>query len=350
MEVGSVRYRSAVSAVLVVVGTTVTVVGEAYAHGPEPVVAAPNQTVAKDGSWAEVTAIDGRQVTVLIHSAAMGREVSVKVQRPADTSVPRPSLYLVNGAGGGEDTATWEQHTDVVDFLASKDVNVVMPIGGAWSYYTDWREPDPMLGVNKWRTFFLDELPALVDAMFDTTGKNAIAANSMTATSVLQLAIARPGLFRSVAAYSGCAQISDPVGRQFVNVVVGTGGGDTSNMYGPPGDPAWVANDPLVNAEGLRGTKLYVSNGNGLPGEFDTLGDPHLVTWGPVGLANQVVVGGVIEAATRWCTMNLERRLDDLDIPATFDLSTQGTHSWGYWQKAFKNSWPLLAEGMEIPA
>ncbi|MFD3459007.1 alpha/beta hydrolase [Nocardia fluminea] len=349
MEVGSVRCRSAVSAVLVVVGSMMGV-GQAHAQEPGPVGAGVNQSVTVGGSRAEVTSIEGRQVTVRIHSAAMGREISVKVQRPADTSVPRPSLYLVNGAGGGEDTATWEQNTDVVDFLAGKDVNVVMPIGGAWSYYTDWREPDPMLGVNKWRTFFLDELPALVDTMFATTGKNAIAANSMTATSVLQLAIAKPGLFRSVAAYSGCAQISDPVGRQFVNVVVGTGGGDASNMYGPPGDPAWVANDPVVNAEGLRGTKLYVSNGNGLPGEFDKLGDSHLVTWGPVGLANQIVVGGVIEATTRWCTKNLQNRLEELDIPATFDLSTQGTHSWGYWQKAFKNSWPLLAEGMEIPA
>ncbi|TCJ97042.1 alpha/beta hydrolase [Nocardia alba] len=344
------RCRSAVSAMLVVVGSIVTGVSGAHAQEPEPVAAVLDRIVSIGGSRAEVTAIDGRQVTVRIRSAAMGREVSVKVQRPADTTVARPSLYLVNGAGGGEDTATWEQNTDVVDFLAGKDVNVVMPIGGAWSYYTDWREPDPMLGVNKWRTFFLDELPALVDTMFATTGKNAIAANSMTATSVLQLAIAKPGLFRSVAAYSGCAQISDPVGKQFVDVVVATGGGDASNMYGPPGDPAWVANDPVVNAEGLRGTKLYVSNGNGLPGEFDKPGDSHLVTWGPVGLANQIVIGGVIEATTRWCTVNLQNRLEELDIPATFDLSTQGTHSWGYWQKAFKNSWPLLAEGMEIHA
>ncbi|WP_336082268.1 alpha/beta hydrolase [Nocardia sp. SSK8] len=345
------RCRSAVSvvaAVMVAMGPAVA--GSALAEGPGSGVTVSNRAVAVDGSRAEVVSTSGRQVTVRIHSAAMGRDVSVKVQRPADTSVPRPALYLVNGAGGGEDTATWEHNTDVVDFLAGKNVNVVMPIGGAWSYYTDWREPDPTLGVNKWRTFFLDELPALIDAMFHTTGRNAIAANSMTVTSVLQLAIAKPGLFRSVAAYSGCAQISDPVGRQFVNVVVGTGGGDASNMYGPPGDPAWAANDPVVNAEGLRGTKLYISNGNGLPGEYDKLGDPHLITWGPVGLANQIVVGGVIEAATNWCTQNLQDRLAELDIPATFDLSTQGTHSWGYWQKAFKNSWPLLAEGMGMPA
>ncbi|MEV6216725.1 alpha/beta hydrolase family protein [Nocardia sp. NPDC051833] len=341
---------SALAAVFLAVGATVSGGATATAQGPESGVAVAHRAVTIDGSRAEVTSVDGRQVTVRIYSAAMAREVSVKVQRPADASVPRPALYLVNGAGGGEDTATWEQNTDVVDFLAGKDVNVVMPVGGAWSYYTDWRSTDPRLGVNKWRTFFLDELPALVDTMFETTGRNAIAANSMTVTSVLQLAIAKPGLFRSVAAYSGCAQISDPVGRQFVNVVVGTGGGDASNMYGPPGDPEWVANDPVVNAEGLRGTKLYISNGNGLPGEHDKLGDPHLITWGPVGLANQIVVGGVIEAATSWCTENLRERLAELDIPATFDVDTQGTHSWGYWQKAFKNSWPLLAEGMEIPA
>ncbi|MFC6010562.1 alpha/beta hydrolase [Nocardia lasii] len=335
---------------LVAVGAIMMGAGGGHAEVPKVGTTVVHRVVTQDGSRGEVTSVDGRQVSVRIHSAAMGRDVAVTVQRPADTSVPRPSLYLVNGAGGGEDTATWSRNTDVVDFLADKNVNVVMPVGGAWSYYTDWHAPDPTLGVNKWRTFFLDELPVVIDTMFDTTGRNAIAANSMTATSVLQLAIARPGLFASVAAYSGCAQISDPVGRRFVDVVVATGGGNAANMYGPPGDPAWAANDPVVHAEGLRGTKLYVSNGNGLPGEFDKLGDPHLITWGPVGLANQVVIGGVIEAATNWCTRNLQQRLADLDIPATFDLSTQGTHSWGYWQKAFKNSWPLLAEGMEIPA
>ncbi|GAB4585061.1 alpha/beta hydrolase [Nocardia sp. IFM 10818] len=306
--------------------------------------------VAPDGSKIASGTIEGRDLTLQVYSAAMGRNITVKVQRPSDASAPRPVLYLVNGAGGGTDAATWWAKTDVGDFLATKDVNVVMPIGGAFAYYTDWQKDDPAMGRNKWRTFFLDELPPLIDKALGTNGINAIAANSMTATAVLQMAEAKPGFYRTVAGYSGCAQIADPAGKQFTKLVVETyGGGDVRNMYGEDDDPAWVANDPVVNAEALRGTRLFVSTGNGLPGQWDTLDGDYALP-GTYGLANQLIVGGVIEAATGWCTRNLQDRLNQLQIPATFDYAPAGTHSWGYWRDAFYKSWPILAEGLGIPA
>lgn len=134
------------------------------------------------------------------------------------------------------------------------------------------------------------------------------------------------------------------------------GGGDIGNMYGDDDDPLWRANDPVVNAEGLRGTPLFLSDATGLPGPHETLGseftivEPEATTEEQVlALANQVVVGGVIEAAVHWCTTNLQTRLNELGIPATYDLQPGGTHSWGYWQDAFYRSWPLLAEGLELP-
>lgn len=197
---------------------------------------------------------------------------------------------------------------------------------------------------------FLDELPPLIDSALGTNGINAIAANSMTATSILQMAEAKPGLYQSVAGYSGCAQIADPIGKRFTKLVVETyGGGDVRNMYGEDDDPAWVANDPVIHAEALRGTKLFLSTGNGLPGHWDTLNGPHALP-GTYGLANQIVVGGVIEAATNWCTHNLQDRLNQLQIPATFDYAPTGTHSWGYWRDAFYQSWPMLADGLGVPA
>ncbi|SUA73621.1 Uncharacterised protein [Nocardia otitidiscaviarum] len=45
--------------------------------------------------------------------------------RPADTSEPRPTLYLLSGAGGGIDTATWKLRTDAPEFLSDKNINVV---------------------------------------------------------------------------------------------------------------------------------------------------------------------------------------------------------------------------------
>lgn len=291
---------------------------------------------------------DDRNLRLYVYSAAMDEDIIVDVQRPADASVPRPTLYLLNGAGGGEDSASWQAQTNTLGFLADKNVNVIQPIGGSWSYYTDWIKDDPALGRNKWKTFFTEELPPLVDGALGTNGVNAIAGLSTSGTTVLALPIAKPGLYKAAAAYSGCAQTSDPVGSEFVKLTVETwGGGDTENMWGPQGSAEWVANDPYVHAEKLRGLELYVSTGNGLPGRWDTLNGPHTLP-GSYGLANQLIVGGVIEAGTNFCTHNLKTKLDSLGIPATFNFRDSGTHSWGYWEDEFVASWPVLAKGLGL--
>ncbi|WP_067697015.1 alpha/beta hydrolase [Nocardia jejuensis] len=321
--------------------------GTAHAvSGPAP---APAGTSADGSRIASSEAVDARTVKLQVYSAAMGKNIEVDVQRAVDTSQPTPVLYLLNGAGGGTDSATWQKQTDALGFLADKNVNVVQPVGGGFSYYTDWREPDPVLGVNKWKTFLTEELPPLIDRALNTDGRNAIAGLSMAGTSVLQLPIAAPGLYRSVAAYSGCAQISDPVGYNAVNLVVSAGGGKTENMYGPQGDPMWAENDPYVHADQLRGLNLFISSGSGLPGQWDTLDGEHALP-GVGGLANQVTVGGALEAATNYCTHNLQGELGRLGIPATFSFQPTGTHSWGYWEDDLKQSWPVLAAGLGLPA
>ncbi|MBF6300885.1 esterase family protein [Nocardia amamiensis] len=343
----------ALAGVVATVLSTALGSGNAVAEETDPIIAAKAllaSPVAADGSKIVSGSINGRNISLEVYSAAMETNIAVKVQRPKDASRPRPVLYLVNGAGGGVDLATWWGNTNVGDFLATKDVNIVMPVGGPFAYYADWKQPDPVLGNNKWRTFFTEELPPLIDKALGTNGVNAISANSMTATAILQMAEAKPGLYTTAAGYSGCAQISDPIGKQFVKLVVETwGGGDVRNMYGEDDDPAWAANDPVLNAEGLRGTKIFMSTGSGLPGPHDTMTSRFTLNKTPYGLGNQLVIGGVIEAATNWCTRNLQARLNELNIPATFDFQPAGTHSWGYWQDAFYRSWPMLAEGLGLP-
>ncbi len=175
-----------------------------------------------------------QQTTLIVYSAAMRRLVPVNVLRPKDLTKPRPTLYLLNGAGGGEDSATWAAKTQYSKFFRDKQVNVVTPIGGAFSYYTDWQRDDPVLGRNKWTTFLTKELPPLVDREFNTTRKNAIAGISMAGTSVLNLAISAPRLYKSVAAYSGCARTSDPLGQTYIRMGgADRGMGNVDNMWGP---------------------------------------------------------------------------------------------------------------------
>ncbi|MBO0853089.1 MAG: esterase family protein, partial [Nocardia sp.] len=218
-------------------------------------------TASADGSHLEkLVNADARHATLTVYSAAMNRTITARILRPARTSHPSPVLYLLNGAedglaSNGAETS-WMTRTDIDSFTADKNVTVVNVLDGRYTYYTDWVADDPTLGRNKWTTFLTRELPPIVDAALHTSGRNAIAGVSMSATSVLSLAESAPGLYAAVGSFSGCAQTSVDPGRRFVQGVVASGGGNPWNMWGPDGSPGWAAADPStdVNVAKLRGT------------------------------------------------------------------------------------------------
>lgn len=273
---------------------------------------------------------------VFVYSAAMHTVIRSRVLRAVDPSAPAPTLYLLNGANGGID-GNWDDETDVAEFFRDKQINVVIPVGGAGSYFTDWEFDDPMLGRPRWTTFLTGELPPILDAALHGSGANAIAGISMAGTSVFQLALAAPGLYRAIGSYSGCVRTSDPQGQAFVTAVVARWRGNAFNMWGPAGAGRWAANDAYLHADRLRGTAIYVSAGTGVPGPLDTPGhgDPLHLTW-------QLLFGAPLEAVMNMCTRALQDRFRQLDIPATFDLRPTGTHSWGYWQQDLHRSWPTF--------
>ncbi|ASR01559.1 alpha/beta hydrolase [Gordonia rubripertincta] len=284
-----------------------------------------------------------RVTDIVVHSDAMNKDIPLTVIKPADESKPRGVLYLLNGAGGGEDGANWLAKTDIVEFTKNKNLYVVIPNQGQFSYYTDWEKPDPELGVHKWSTFLGKELPPVFDANFNTSGRNAIGGISSSGTSVLNLAIEHPGLYKAAGAYSGCPTTADPFGQNSIRLVVeARGGGDARNMWGPYNGPGWRKHDPVINAHKLRGTKLYISNATGLPGEYD---NPAYVKKTDK-LADQIVVGGIIEGGTMACTLQLVNRLQQLNIPATVDLPATGTHSWGYWEDQLHRSWSFYERAL----
>lgn len=286
-----------------------------------------------------------KEVDVTVRSPSMGADLLVKVL-PAATGGPAPTLYLLNGAAGGEGGSSWFDQTDIRSFFSGRDVNVVVPMGGAASYFTDWQRVDPTLGRQRWATFLTAELPAVIDTRFEGNGRNAIAGISMAGTSVFQLSLRAPQRYRALGSFSGCAQTSDPVGQAVVRMVVeGRGGGNTLNMWGPPSDPAWAANDPYLHVEDFRGKSIYVSNGSGAPGRYDTLDGPGIDGDG-MKLFDQLAVGAVIETATAQCTRNLQQRMRALGVPATFHLYAGGTHSWPYWQDELHRAWPQFEEAL----
>ena len=228
----------------------------------------------------------GRVVELTVHSAAMGKAVTVAVRPAAERAAAAPVLYLLNGVDGGagpstgwRDGGNWLTRTDAEDFFADKQVTVVMPIGGAGSYYADWQADDPVLGRQRWTTFLTRELPGVIDTEFHGNGVNAVAGVSMAGTAAFQLALAAPKLYRAVGSYSGCVSTSGPQGHMMVNTVVSGQKGNPVNLWGRPGDPLWAANDPFLHADQLRGLALYVSSGNGLAGGLDTVDGPGIATW-----------------------------------------------------------------------
>ncbi|WP_067568168.1 alpha/beta hydrolase [Nocardia acidivorans] len=312
-----------------------------------PAVAAPAES-----RIVSVADVGDRQQTVMVFSPAMDRAIPIQVLRAADTTRPRPIMYLLNGSGGGPNNSGWDAQTDTVDFLRGKDLNVVTPVGGSNSYYTDWLRDDAVLGRNKWQTFLDDELPPVIEKYLGANGNRTLVGVSMSGTSALNLAIAKPGFWNSVASYSGCPQTSDAVGHEFVRLTVENWGGGQSvaNMWGPADGPLWRANDPLVNADRLRGTAVYLSAGSGIPAApYDTPADPRVLD-GRIPLPVQIGFGGPIEAAIHYCTVNMANRLHELNIPVTFDDRPVGTHSWGYWEEEMRRAWPFLAQtiGSEV--
>ncbi|MCU1641523.1 MAG: putative esterase [Nocardia sp.] len=297
----------------------------------------------------------GRLLQITVYSPAMDRNIPLQVLRPADTSTPAPTLYLLNGAGGGEDAASWVAQTDLNGFFADKQVNIVVPMEGAFSYYTDWQQDDAGLGKklgnngrNKWATFLTEELPPVIDRAFGTNGVNGLAGISMAGTSVLDLAIQAPELYRGVAAYSGCAMTSDPLGQSAINFVISLGGGRAQNMWGPLGGPEWREHDVLLHADRLPNIPMYISSGTGMPGPHDALADP-TVRQNTTTLANQMLIGGGIEATAHYCTTQLAARTNALGrTDITYSLDDSGTHSWGYWQDELHKSWPILGQTLGV--
>ena len=173
------------------------------------------------------------------YSPSMDFEVPLAVITPDGTfDEARPTVYMLNGAGGAEQGMDWitattysdlKDEENIIEFYQDKGVNVVIPQAGAFSYYTDWVESPEnnyLWQENiKWETFLTKELPQALESTINGNGKRAIAGMSMSATSALVLAEHNPGFYDAVGSFSGCAATSRPFPNLFANLTVNRGGG-----------------------------------------------------------------------------------------------------------------------------
>lgn len=336
-EAPSFRRRLRVTALAVAVAGSMLAAGPAVTTS----TAEAGPAVVRSGAAINrVEPITERQVRVFIDSPAMQGEVQVQVLLPRDTSVPRPTMYMLDGRSATPGTNNWIEQGEAVEFFEDKPVNAVITTSGRASYYTDWQHTDPVLGRMKWETFLTRELPPLIDANFGGDGVQSIAGLSMGAHSAMMLAFRNPELYSGLAAYSGCYETDNPIGFAQTGLIIASYDGDINNMWGPLGDPDWAAHDVFQHAEQLRGTDIYVSTATGLPGYNETLDNPDLL--------ELVALGGPLEAVSFHCTRNLEAELSSRGIPATFVYNESGVHTWAYWRDELPKSWPTLARSLGI--
>lgn len=306
-----------------------------------------------------VNEVDHKKVWAFwVNSPSMGRDIPVAVipARNAQGELVKnaPTIYLLNGAGGAEQDSDWLTYAETQKFYEKKGVNVVIPMEGAFSYYMDWLHTPKAAyfkGPQKWETFLTKELPGPIEKRLGADNRRAIVGFSMSGTSALLLPEKVPGFYDAAASFSGCAATSSPSGYNFARLTVNRGAGSAANyktvtpeqMWGPMGGPYNRANDALLNANKLRGTKLYVSTATGLAAEQDMVS--YLAAQGASPAAAHAgslvlqVEGGVIEAAINSCNHDLKAKLDSLNIPAHYEFRNVGTHSWPFWRMDMETSW-----------
>ncbi|WP_410565516.1 alpha/beta hydrolase [Amycolatopsis sp. cmx-4-61] len=306
---------------------------------PAPAAAGVPDVRADDGSHVVAqTTVDGdsRVLDLTVRSTGVGAYAMVRLILPDHWEAGRwPAIYLLAGETRLQDYRGWSANTDIRRLADDAGVLVVMPGSGAAGFFSDWWNHGKDLALNQWETFTAVELPQLVDRGYRGDGRRAAAGLSLGGYGALELAARRPGVFRYAASFSGNVNPSGPTGELLTDAIVSSARLDPEALWGDRRREAarWEAHDPLVNADRLRGTELYLSAGNGLPGPLDAK------------LPIDVLPGAMLlEFLCGAQTTALAGRLRALGVPVTADLYGPGTHQWAYWQEQLHKTWPRMLQ------
>ena len=110
-----------------------------------------------------------------------------------------PTFYLLPGIDGGDNldpgasfapgAKAWFGMTDIQGFFANKNVNVVSPLGGQFSWWTNWVAD----GSKQYQTYMTSELPPIINSLYKTNGRNAVGGLSSTGGTAIDYAVQAPG-------------------------------------------------------------------------------------------------------------------------------------------------------------
>ena len=286
-----------------------------------------------------------RRVAVFINSAAMpGDPIQVQILLARDWhSNPEakfPEVWALDGLRARDDDNGWTIETNIEQFYADKNVNVILPVGGESSFYSDWQQPDNGKHY-KWETFLTKELVPVLNSEYRSNGSRAVVGLSMGGTAAVNLAERNPHLFYFVGSFSGYLDTTTAGMPWAIKAAQKDAGGYNSEaMWGPLGSQDWIDHDPKLGIEHLKGKTVYVSSGSGK----DDFGNPESVAKGPA-----VPAGVGLEVISRMSTQTFERYAKDAGVPIITRYRPSGVHSWEYWQFEMTQAWPFIADALNIP-
>ena len=286
-----------------------------------------------------------RRVAVFIKSAAMPEQlmqVQILLARDwhSNPGAKFPEVWALDGLRARDDENGWTIETNIEQFYADKNVNVILPVGGESSFYADWLEPNN--GKNyKWETFLTKELVPILNNEFRSNHKRAVVGISMGGTAAVNLAERNPHLFDFVGSFSGYLDTTTTGMPAAIKAAqMDAGGYNTDAMWGPAGSQAWVDHDPKLGIEALEGKIVYVSAGSGR----DDFGSPESVAKGAANPA-----GKALEVISRLSTQTFVDYANRTNVKPVVKFRPSGVHSWEYWQFEMAQAWPYIANALNLP-
>ncbi|MFW0789746.1 alpha/beta hydrolase [Gordonia sp. CPCC 205333] len=250
----------------------------------------------------------------------------------------RPGNYktviMLDGMRAQYDYNGWEINTNIQEMVRS-GVNVVEPIGGPASFYTDWNAPSNFNNQRyryRWNCVITNTLIRGLDARGFRVGngKYAIMGLSMGGNAALVIGAQNRRNFDRAASLSGYNFLSAPGMHTMIRLAmldVDPKPWNSDSMWGPPWDARWYQNDPFLNINRMHGMKIFVGSGNGLFGKYNAL--PNVF--------DDLFKGSTLEflAFTQAKAFQAAAALQGLPV---MSYDAVGTHAWGYWQDMVWNA------------
>ncbi|GAB19522.1 putative mycolyltransferase [Gordonia effusa NBRC 100432] len=239
------------------------------------------------------------------------------------------TAIALDGLRATTDMSGW-RHNTRIQKMADHGVNVIEPVGGLGSFYTNWDKKSKLSKV-KYRymwTCRLDTIVRELDARglaVGKWGKYALMGISMGGNAAMIYAVNHRKRFSHAFSMSGYLNLSAPSMREGIRaalvdagVQAGVGPLDADAMWGPPWSKRWLDNDPFLQTQRMKGMKLRIGASTGLWGVHDRE---------PV----SAVKGTPLELLALAQTRAFEVSALRAGVDVSSDYPTQGTHDWGYW-------------------